>query len=336
MVRAALSLWLLPAAVVLTSCTGPVMTAVGESDDLVVVRNAGTLPEATALLVAAMEAENPWLLGEPAFGVTVTPASNFGTVSNRRHLLLLGTWGSGGVEDLVRRRISSLEPGEVARLVIAYDLWAKGQVVGAIMGRDEAELAEFLSARSDEILRAFESAVESRLVESLRERATQTGKTEQLEERFGWSLAPPSGYDLITTHAEDGFVFFRRTRPDRSIFVYWESGESDYVTDEFAIAKREELARLHYDGDEIEWRRELAVETVDFQGRPAVRLAGWWGNRRLVGGGPFVTYCFYEPGQGRVYILDGSLFAPGLEKTPLMRNLDAVLHTFSPGGPAPG
>ena len=77
------------------------------------------------------------------------------------------------------------------------------------------------------------------------------------------------------------------------------------------------------------WRRELAVEAVEFAGRPAVRLSGWWGNRALVGGGPFRSYCFFEPSQRRVYIIDVSLFAPGVGKVPLMRNLDAVAHTFA-------
>ena len=90
----------------------------------------------------------------------------------------------------------------------------------------------------------------------------------------------------------------------------------------------EKFAR-YFDGDVIEWKRPVEVEQVDFLGRPAVRVSGWWGNRTLVGGGPFRTYCFYEPSSERVYLLDISLFAPGVDKTALMRNLDAIAHTFS-------
>jgi hypothetical protein len=153
--------------------------------------------------------------------------------------------------------------------------------------------------------------------------------TEALENRFGWSIAPPTGYDFFTTHADQGFVFFRRTRPDRTIFLSWRDALSDQVTEEYALAWREQLAAGYFDGDATEDKRPLILESVDFRGRPAVRISGWWGNRDLVGGGPFRCYCFHEPSQNRTYLLDTSLFAPGMDKTSLTRNLDAIAHTFS-------
>jgi hypothetical protein len=169
----------------------------------------------------------------------------------------------------------------------------------------------------------------TRLADRLKEDADESGMTRALEERFGWSIAPPTGYDFFTTDAEEGFVFFRRTRPDRTIFVHWESGGPDLVSEEHVLSSREELAMRYFDGDVIERQRPLITERVDFLGRRAVRVSGWWGNRELVGGGAFRTYCFHEPTQGRVYIVDASLFAPGFDKTSLMRNLDAIAHTFS-------
>jgi hypothetical protein len=171
-----------------------------------------------------------------------------------------------------------------------------------------------------------------RLARKLKSDAEDAGMTAALEERFGWSIAPPTGYDFFTTDAEDGFVLFRRTRPDRSIFVYWEEGSADSITRAFALAKRQELALKYYDGDVIEERRPLIVENVDFLGQPGVRVAGWWGNRELVGGGPFLMYCFHEPSQNRIYMVDTSLFAPGFDKISLMRNLDAIAHTFATPG----
>jgi hypothetical protein len=310
------------------SCSGPTVSAFGESDDLVVVSEQGATHGADALLRGVLETEDTWLVGEAPFKTTVVTPEELGSLTNRRHILLVGTWSDEGIADIVRRRVGGLEPGDPPALRIVEDIWAKGQVVGVIMADDDDGLAGFVKENGDTILLELESAVARRLMRTLKARAAEGGTKEGLEERFGWSLSPPSGYDFITTHSDVGFVFFRRTRPDRTIFVYWQPGGPADVTEEFATAKRAALAARYYDGDEIEWRREFVVETDEFGGRAAIRLSGWWGNRELVGGGPFRTYCFCEESQGRVYLVDASLFAPGLDKTALMRNLDAALQTF--------
>ncbi len=317
--------------VALAGCGGPVVSAAGESDDLVIIRDAGAARAARALR-DALESPVAWLLDERAFQAAESSPDQFKRFTNRRHVVLVGIWGEGGVERLVRRRVEGLEPGVSPRLEIVRDIWAKGQVVGVLMGRDETELIEHIEAAGDEILARFEGTAVERSAENLCERASRTGIEAALADRFGWSLCPPKGYDLFSMNVDEGFAFFRRTRPDRTVSIYWQDGEAGFASAEFAIAKRGELGRRYFDGDEIEWRRELAVEAVEFAGRPAVRLSGWWGNRQLVGGGPFRTYCFFEPSQGRVYVIDVSLFAPGLDKVPLMRNLDAVAHTFAPAG----
>lgn len=314
-------------------CSGPVVTAAGESDDLVIIHDEGAARAGEALR-AVMESPVAWLAEERAFRTTMGAPGRFRSFTNRRHLLLLGIWGEGGVERLIRRRIEGLERDELPQLVLVEDIWAKGQVVGVLVGRNEKELLTHIEERGPEILQRFESASVERFAVNLRYRASESGIGEALADRYGWSLSPPKGYDLFGTDTEEGFAFFRRTGPDRTISVFWQEGEAAHASEEFAIAKRAELGRRYFEGDEIEWRRGLAVDAVEFAGRPAVRLSGWWANRTLVGGGPFRTYCFYEPRDGRVYLVDVSLFAPGLDKVPLMRNLDAVARTFGPADPS--
>lgn len=318
-------------AVLLMGCGGPVVTAAGESDDLVIIRDAAASGAADALR-EAMESPVEWLLGERAFRAAEGAPEKFKLYTNRRHLLLVGVWGDGGVEDLLHRRVGGLKRGEPPRLLLVRDIWAKGQVVGVIMGGDDEELVRYIERTRDQILVRFETAVVERSADNLRHRASATGIEEALLERFGWAIAPPEGYELYTTGEGEGFAFFRRTGPDRTVAIYWQDGEAGFASGEFAIAKRQELGERYFDGDEIEWRRELEIESVEFAGRPAVRLSGWWANRELVGGGPFRTYCFFEPSQGRVYIVDVGLFAPAEDKVPLMRNLDAVAHTFVAAG----
>ncbi len=323
------TIWIAALLLLPLSCSGPVVTAVGESDDLVIIHDGAATARARNHLVRVMESEVGWLLGEAAFRTTVTTPSIARDLRNRRQIMVIGTWEGGDVEREIAGKIRSLDRDGPPRLHIERDIWAKGQTVGVLMGRSEDELIEFLTAHGPEILAEFEIGARTRAVDKLRGAAAESGMEAEMGRRFGWSLAPPSGYDFFTTNASDGFVFFRRTRPDRTVFVYWQQGEEGSVTEEFIVSKRAEITKRYYDGDEIEWRRPLTVEPVEFAGRSALRLSGWWGNRERVGGGPFMTYCFFEPTQERVYMIDATLFAPAMDKTAFARNLDAVANTFA-------
>lgn len=329
--RVLLSACLCAASLAVLSCSGPVVTAVGDANDLVIIASDG-ISESVALLLEFVETEVPWLLGEAAFEPVQTTAGQSGELKNIRHVLLFGTWEDGQLSRLARTAAPSLERGDPPRLILVEDVWAKRQVVGVVVGNSERELEDFLEREGAALAGALEAAALGRLADSLRGTATEAGMTEAMRARFGWSIAPPTGYDFYTTSSDAGFVFFRRTRPDRSIFVHWEEGGPENVTEEFATERRNELAARYYDGDTMEPLRPFLSEEVVFLGRRAVRLSGWWRNTELVGGGPFRTYCFHEAGQGRVYLVDVSLFAPSYDKTSLMRNLDAIAHTFESGG----
>jgi len=322
-------LWLIAVATLAacTSCSGPVVTAVGDSNDLVIIHDAGA-GDIAGLAVATMEGEQSWLLGEPLFSTTVTTADRAGDLKSLRHVLLVGSREGGGVADMARKVFPGLERAGAPELMIAEDVWAKRQVVAALIGDDLPSVESFLRERGEEVRAAIEEAAVERLADSLVEAAAEAGMKSAMEERFGWSVSPPTGYDLFTTNFADGFVFFRRTGPDRTVFLYWTQGGPEYVSEQYAIAARDEVAGAYFDGDAIEWNRPVEAEYVEFAGRKAVRVSAWWGNRELVGGGPFRTYCFYDEGSGRVYLLDVSLFAPSYDKTALMRNLDAIAHTF--------
>jgi hypothetical protein len=325
------------AAALLCSCAKRTIIATGETDDLVIVADAEITPAALDTLVGLAHAKVPWLLGEQSYKTTLTSPDGPRELLHRRHVVLLGLWGRGEVPELATGRITGLPTGEPVALRVEEDVWAEGQVVALLIGRDEPELIAYLSSHRKEVLGRLETAVVERLTRTLRESADGAAVAAMLGERYGWSLAPPSGYDLLSGAADRGFVFLRRTQPDRNLFVFWTAGGPELVTRDDVLRRREELARIFYDGDRVEWRRPFEERTVTFAGRPALQVSGWWANDKLLGGGPFRLHCFAVPEQGRVYIVDESLFAPGMDKVPLMRNMDAMAATFqvtaSPGTP---
>jgi hypothetical protein len=311
----------------LLSCSGPVVVSVGDSNDLVVICDAGA-PGIAELTVETLEAGQSWLLGEPLFKTTLTTPERSGDLKNMRHVLLVGAAGDGAAE-MAGRVFPGLSDDDEPELLLTEDIWAKRQVVGCVVAPDREALEDWLAEHGEELRTSLAEAAVQRLSRMLRETADEAGMSVAMEERFGWSISPPTGYDLFTTNVDDGFVFFRRTGPDRTVFLYWTDAGAAAVDEPYALTLREEIAGAYFDGDTIEWNRPVVAERVDFLGRDAVRVSGWWGNRTLVGGGPFRSYCFQDEASGRIYLLDVSLFAPSYDKTALMRNLDAIAHTLT-------
>ncbi|MBD3367851.1 MAG: DUF4837 family protein [Candidatus Eisenbacteria bacterium] len=321
---------LLPALLLMVSCSGPTISAVGESDDLVIVTAGGASDRLVRTAVGVAEQPVAWLLDEPVFASTVRTLDQIKRVTNRRHLLLVGTW-EDELGAFAERRFEGLERGAPPEFVIATDVWAEGQVAAAVVGPDEKSVVAFLKERAAGIILEIELVSERRLARNLCSTGEADRRAAALIERFGWSLCLPDQYELFTTQEGEPFAFFRRTRPDRTVFVAWRQGDAADVTEDAATAWRQELSVKYLDGDEIERRRPFSAETARLAGRRAVRLRGWWANTELVGGGPFVSYCFAVPEQGRVYLVDASLFAPSFDKTALMRNLEAIVRTFRTG-----
>ncbi len=322
---------LLCLALVIVSCSGPSISAVGEADDLIVVLDSGLRGTAGAQIEETFSAESKWLLGELTYRVLVTTPRDFGNLRNRRHILLMGTWGDGGVAELVQKNVAGVPVSGAPVFHITTDVWAARQVVVTLMGNSPEELVDYIESHRNELLEALLTASRERLARGLCEEPAAADIRVMLEERYGWSLCLPSGYEFDSGAAAEGFVIFGRRQPDRFVFVRWVDGIQEEVTRDSLIAARDALCSAYHNGDGVELRRPVLADTVSFAGLTALQVSGWWGNMELVGGGPFRTYCFYDPDAQRTYIVDVSLFAPGLDKTSLMRNLDAIANTFSVG-----
>ncbi|MEA3409326.1 MAG: hypothetical protein U9Q95_03160, partial [Candidatus Eisenbacteria bacterium] len=134
----------------LLSCTGPVVTAVGASNDLVIMHD-GDAPELVELVVAAMESPCGWMLDEPAFQTTVITLEESGDLKNLRHVLLVGTFGGGQVGKTARKLFPGLREDAPAALSLTEDVWAKRQVVGAVLGADSESVAAFLRDHGDQV-----------------------------------------------------------------------------------------------------------------------------------------------------------------------------------------
>jgi hypothetical protein len=72
----------------------------------------------------------------------------------------------------------------------------------------------------------------------------------------------------------------------------------------------------------------LTSSEVNFNGRYAIFTQGLWDLNVKGMGGPFINYTFYDEKTKRLYMLDGSVYAPRFYKRNLIQQMDVTLQSF--------
>ncbi len=224
------------------------------------------------------------------------------------------------------------------------NIFRRDQQVYYITGVDDADVVDVIRSRSEELSRAFNTITRERLSEDMFERGRQVDIEEYLVENHGFAVNVQHDYQIAIDTTN--FVWLRRILPEtwRSIFVYYlEDANPGVLSPEWILDTRDSLAQLHVQGNLGGWvetdRREvqpLESSNIDFLGRYGFETRGLWQMMGLENGelmqfgmgGPFVNYTFYDQASGRIYMIDGMLFAPGFSKRDFLRQLEAIAHTF--------
>lgn len=245
-----------------------------------------------------------------------------------------GRLPEGGVE--------ALEAG--GRIVAARpDLWRRHQNIYFISAGDEADLVSAIHEHGPALRDTFNVASRQRLTTEMYRRGRQLDIEQDLMERHGFAVN--AQHDFVIAIDTMEFVWLRRILSDtwRSMFVHYvEDADPSLLSPDWALAVRDSLTQIHIQGNldgwvEIDRRRPLEAEEIQFNGRFAYELRGLW---HMVGedaegqaiqfgmGGPFVSYAFYDQSSGRLYLIDGMVFAPRYDKREFLRQMEAMAYTF--------
>ena len=72
----------------------------------------------------------------------------------------------------------------------------------------------------------------------------------------------------------------------------------------------------------------FTINEVNFNNKYALFTQGLWDLNIKGMGGPFVNYVFYDEDTKRIYMLDGSVYAPKFYKRNLIQQMDVTLQSF--------
>lgn len=255
--------------------------------------------------------------------------------------------------DFLRRRLSenarkAIRNGQTA-VVGKPNLWHRSQRVFFVTAADSAGLADVLSQKGKSIKSTLKEVTLQRMKREMYDDARQYALEDTLMRRHGFAVNVQHDFQIAidTTTASSGFVWLRRILPQtrREFFVYYqENATPDQITPEWIYATHDSLTRRYLRGNvagfvRIDDRRPLHTKQTSVLDRYGYETRGLWHMVKpadgaggefigVGGGGPFLAYTFYDQATDRMYLLHGSVFAPGFDKLQFLRQMEVMASTF--------
>ena len=338
-----LTLSFLSLAVFLSNCGEKKSFAVGAEDQIVVVADSSeylqlksNLEQIFGQVIYTPQPENLFVL-------TRKSVNDLNTVKLRKNIIIIAPLNSGSytsqyMNSILDSAVVDLVKRDSVKMITRRGLWAEDQLVMLLTAKDMESLNSYLMEDRDNLLYQFRKASDARLSKGVYsdefEKKDVQGK---LLQDYGWMIYVQADYKLAKNVPEDNFVWLRRgydTDMEKWIFVHWlDDVTPEYLDIDSVTALRNKMTEKYYlTRDELS-----SVEMVDqyrttrevnFNGRYAIVTEGLWQMKDKSMGGPFINYTFYDESTKRLYMLDGSIYAPKYYKKNLIQQLDITLRSF--------
>ncbi|OQC04860.1 MAG: hypothetical protein BWX76_00971 [Candidatus Cloacimonetes bacterium ADurb.Bin089] len=153
-------------------------------------------------------------------------------------------------------------------------------------------------------------------------------------DNYPFSLKIPDTFRLYSNDKIGRFLcFLYRARlenkeiPDKYISVYYEPMPENKVDLNWLIAKRQEIGKKYFEGDEFD-PEIVRKEPFKFKKRDGYRLLGAWKNMKYAIGGGFQSYGFWDKKTKTAYIVDSSVYFPAGDKLPVLLELYVISNSL--------
>jgi hypothetical protein len=283
---------------------------------------------------------------EELFSIKRHSINDLNTLKLKKNIIIAAPINSGSytsqyLNSIIDSNVTDLILKDSVFIINKYDLWAENQLVMILSAKGIDQLNSNIIQKKDNLFYYFRDASNKRLAKGLYNKKFEQTKVEaSLLKNYKWMMYIQADYTLALEKPEDNFVWLRRgvnTDAERWIFVHWiENSTPEFLNADSIAGKRNYLTQKYYrTSDEstfVETYDDSVAVTmtseVNFNGKYALMTQGLWRFNNGSGGGPFISYTFYDEGTGRIYILDASIFAPKYFKKDLIQSVDVLLHSF--------
>ncbi len=221
------------------------------------------------------------------------------------------------------------------------NLWAKNQLVMILTAPTIQDLEFKILNNKDNLLYAFQKVSDKRLEQSVyNARYEQKPLEGKLLKEYGWLIYVQADFKLALDVPQDNFIWLRRSPGsdmERWVFVHWiDNASPAYLNEDSVRAIRNRMTEKYYRTTDDSTSVVIASDyytssEVNFHGKYAIFTQGLWELSIKGMGGPFINYTFFDEKTNRLYMLDGSIYAPKYYKRNLIQQMDVLLQSFLTG-----
>jgi acyl carrier protein len=280
---------------------------------------------------------------EELFQIVRHSVNDLGLLKLKKNILIAAPINSGShtanyLNSIVDSTVRNLIADDSVFVINKYDLWAQDQLVMILTANDIQSLKTKIVEKKDDLFYYFREASNKRLAKGLYNyRFEQKDIEAKLLSNYGWMMYIQADYQLAMEKPEDNFIWLRRgvnTDMERWIFVHWIENSTPEFLDVDSISKeRDRLTKNYYTttgetAHVVSYDKYRMNSEVNFNGKYALMTHGLWKFSDESGGGPYISYTFYDEETRRVYMLDASVFAPKYFKKSILQQVDVLLHSF--------
>jgi len=272
---------------------------------------------------------------EKMYEVYHPPFENFKTFDRRRFVIIAGTLETPGlignfIQSVVIPGIESeIEAGTY--IFTRENQWADKQVAVFLIAPDIQKLQSVIEENAERLYRIIDDSRNRYIKTIMYEKKEQVKLSKRILDDYNFTIRIQHGYQIARENPEEKYIWLRRFRPDRMIFIHWvDTTNADIIPENWVVAKREFLAKNFIDNAVIDSKTFTVKQTL-FLDYYAVELRGFWMKKEASIGGPLINYTFFDDETSRIYMIDLMLLAPEYpaEKELYIRQLEIIARTFT-------
>lgn len=322
--------------------------AIGLEDEIIVIADSTEFYDLEGTLVEVFEKKIITPQEENLFSIRLADIKDLNKYQRRKNLLFISTLDS---ETSVGKYLQGVLDSTVFEMVktdsefvfVKKDLWAKNQLAMFLISPNTRLLQKNLLIEKENLIHYFQQISNKRLFQSLyNEKYERKDIEARLMRDYGWIIYVQADFQLAKEVPEDNFVWLRRainTDMERWIFVHWiENASPAFLNSDSIETVRNKLTKKYFRTTDNNTQVEIQYEEdynpvsteVNFNGKYALLTQGFWRFSDKSGGGPFLSYTFFDEKTNRIYMLDGSIYAPKYYKKKLIQQVDVTLQSFMP------
>lgn len=257
---------------------------------------------------------------EPVFDVVLVSPANFSGIFQTHRNIIVTNVSSGN---------------QKAQIVVQRDVWATPQIVVNVVGPTYPAIAEMLLTEKDRLIQLIEQAERDRVVTNAT-KYEEEGLRLLLEKKFGVSMTFPKGYRLNKDTTDFVWISHETPHTSQAILIYsYPYTEKNTFSAEYLIEKRNHFVNKLIPGPTTGSYMTTFTEIppeyspIQYKDRYFGRLRGLWDVHAHAMGGPFISLTTIDEANQRVITVEGYVYAPRFKKRNYLRQVEALLYTFS-------